>query len=326
MSTGIVCGIYKITSPSDKIYIGQSENIYRRWKLYKGGYINSIKTYKGSYPQHLFNSIKKYGAADHRFEILQECESDMLNKLEMYWICFFNSYKTPHGMNCTIGGDGVKGYEWSNDARLKQSIKLKGKIPWNAGLKLTTEHIEKSVDGVKKAWARRKASPEYYSEEKINSRKPKTGTDFSIIRKEMWKRMKSNEKYETKEEKERRSLIATLREKNKREKGVKKSEETINRHREATRKMWENKKLNGIKPFSDKALENIRNGNKRKLENPSYNSNEARQKRSESSKKHWEKRKNELNFYSAEQIEKRKNVAKKSLATKRNKNNTKNHE
>ena len=31
----IICGIYKITSPSGKIYIGQSINIKSRWKYYE---------------------------------------------------------------------------------------------------------------------------------------------------------------------------------------------------------------------------------------------------------------------------------------------------
>ena len=30
-------GIYKIVSPSGKVYIGQSTNIERRWKEYKTG-------------------------------------------------------------------------------------------------------------------------------------------------------------------------------------------------------------------------------------------------------------------------------------------------
>jgi excinuclease UvrABC nuclease subunit len=30
----VIIGIYKITNPNRKIYIGQSTNIYRRWKQY----------------------------------------------------------------------------------------------------------------------------------------------------------------------------------------------------------------------------------------------------------------------------------------------------
>jgi hypothetical protein len=30
-----ICGIYKITSPSKKVYIGQSVDIYERWQKYQ---------------------------------------------------------------------------------------------------------------------------------------------------------------------------------------------------------------------------------------------------------------------------------------------------
>lgn len=35
MSKEKICGIYKITSPSGKVYIGQSNNIIKRWITYK---------------------------------------------------------------------------------------------------------------------------------------------------------------------------------------------------------------------------------------------------------------------------------------------------
>jgi len=55
-------GIYKITSPSKKIYIGQSVDIERRFKWHKK---HTIKT-NGK----LSNSFKKYGADNHVFEIV----------------------------------------------------------------------------------------------------------------------------------------------------------------------------------------------------------------------------------------------------------------
>lgn len=50
-----IIGIYKITSPSGKIYIGQSRDLDKRLKSYKCG---SSKT-KGQ-PK-LYNSFEKYG-------------------------------------------------------------------------------------------------------------------------------------------------------------------------------------------------------------------------------------------------------------------------
>lgn len=70
-------GIYKITSPTNKIYIGQSLNIERRKNQYKR------LDCKRQIP--IFNSLKKYGWENHQFEIIKECLSEQLDKLEVYW-------------------------------------------------------------------------------------------------------------------------------------------------------------------------------------------------------------------------------------------------
>jgi group I intron endonuclease len=61
-------GIYKITSPSGRIYIGQSINIKRRFKEYNS------RLGKG---QLLLNrSFLKYGVENHIFEIICFCEKE----------------------------------------------------------------------------------------------------------------------------------------------------------------------------------------------------------------------------------------------------------
>ena len=54
-------GIYKITSPSGKVYVGQSVNIERRLKEYK--ILKCKKQVK------LYNSFIKYGFENHKIEI-----------------------------------------------------------------------------------------------------------------------------------------------------------------------------------------------------------------------------------------------------------------
>lgn len=46
-----VCGIYKITSPNKKVYIGQSKNVHQRFIRYKRGDCKGQKK--------LYNSINK---------------------------------------------------------------------------------------------------------------------------------------------------------------------------------------------------------------------------------------------------------------------------
>ena len=75
-------GIYKITSPSKKIYIGQSRDIRKRFYLYK--------KYKGKTQPKLYKSFLKYGVERHMFEIIKECSVAELNDLEIYYIKHFD--------------------------------------------------------------------------------------------------------------------------------------------------------------------------------------------------------------------------------------------
>lgn len=70
-------GIYKITSPSGKSYIGQSTDIHNRRLKYKR------LTVKGQIKIH--RSLLKYGFDAHKFEIIEECQIDELNEREIYY-------------------------------------------------------------------------------------------------------------------------------------------------------------------------------------------------------------------------------------------------
>ena len=101
-------GIYKITNPNNKIYIGQSTNIENR-KYY---YI-SVKCNK---QLKLYNSLKKYGWDKHVFEIVEECSLEQLNEREIYWGEYYNVLGED-GLNLRLG-----------DARGKCSEEMKLKI------------------------------------------------------------------------------------------------------------------------------------------------------------------------------------------------------
>lgn len=90
-------GIYKITSPSGKIYIGQSININRRFGEYKR--MNCSQQPK------IYNSLKKYGPENHIFEIIEECLIEQLNDKEKYYKICFNSIN--EGLNCELNDNGV---------------------------------------------------------------------------------------------------------------------------------------------------------------------------------------------------------------------------
>jgi len=67
-------GIYKITSPIGKVYVGQSKNIYKRFSGHKKN--------KRSL---LYESIKKYGFENHKLESLEEIIEGCMNARERYW-------------------------------------------------------------------------------------------------------------------------------------------------------------------------------------------------------------------------------------------------
>lgn len=91
-------GIYKITSPSGKIYIGKSINIQKRFKQYK----KSLG--KG---QPLLNrSFLKYGIDNHVFEIVCICDYEDLNDLERYYQLLFSSIGK-NGLNIVLNMDKI---------------------------------------------------------------------------------------------------------------------------------------------------------------------------------------------------------------------------
>jgi group I intron endonuclease len=86
-------GIYKITSPSGKIYIGQSIDIERRFNGYK-------KRHCKSQPK-LNRSFVKYKPENHKFEIIKECNVYELNDYERYYQDFYNVLSS-NGLNCIL--------------------------------------------------------------------------------------------------------------------------------------------------------------------------------------------------------------------------------
>lgn len=110
-------GIYKITSPTGKVYIGQSIEIGRRKSYYK--------QMKCTRQPKIYNSLKKHGWDKHKFEIIHECQREELNKLEVYYISLFKSFNSEFGLNLQSGGD-VK--LQSEETKRKISLANKGRV------------------------------------------------------------------------------------------------------------------------------------------------------------------------------------------------------
>ena len=129
-----IIGIYKITSPVNKVYIGQSVDINTRFYRYK-----SLKCNK---QPHLYNSLVKYGVSNHKFEIIHECKASELNNLEKYYINIYSSFNNKNGLNLKDGGNA--GGKCSEITLKKLSESHKGQKAWNKGIPMSEEQYSKA--------------------------------------------------------------------------------------------------------------------------------------------------------------------------------------
>jgi group I intron endonuclease len=106
-------GIYKVTNPKNRIYIGQSIEILGRLKNYKS--LSKCKQQK-----RLYNSFKKYGYDAHKFELIEECPIELLNERERYWQDHYDVL-SKKGLNCKLTKTNDKSGKMSNDSRKKMS-------------------------------------------------------------------------------------------------------------------------------------------------------------------------------------------------------------
>ena len=106
--------IYKITNLiNNKIYIGlTTRTVEMRWKEHVRG------------TQYIDNAIKEFGKENFIIETIEECEDDVADDREIYWIQYYDSYH--NGYNYTLGG---------RDNKLIMTDKVQEVLDlWNQGL------------------------------------------------------------------------------------------------------------------------------------------------------------------------------------------------
>jgi len=144
-----ICGVYKIESPTGKVYIGSSKNIVARWRRYK-----NLECKKQS---KIYNSLLKHGAENHAFKILVQCTFDELFEYEHLYSLYYDSVR--NGLNCQIPSfkevkaitsnetkekisQSNKGKKLSQETRTKLSKAKMGQPSWNKGLKYSQERLD----------------------------------------------------------------------------------------------------------------------------------------------------------------------------------------
>lgn len=116
--SGRICGIYKIISPSNRVYIGQSVDVKSRWRTYL-----SLST--GNKGQILlYKSLTKYSPEKHTFEIIEECSVEDLNCRERYWQDFYDVLNG--GLNLVLQECGEQRRIFSQESSERKSIASSG--------------------------------------------------------------------------------------------------------------------------------------------------------------------------------------------------------
>ena len=97
-----VCGIYKITNRINGLcYVGQSVDIADRWKQH-------IKCGLGidtPAQNKLYKAMLKDGVTNFTFELLEQCDKQLLNEKERFYINLYQAYE--FGYNSTSGNKGA---------------------------------------------------------------------------------------------------------------------------------------------------------------------------------------------------------------------------
>lgn len=178
-----ICCVYKITSPSGKIYIGSTIDFKKRIKHYRLGDCKAQTK--------LYNSFLKYGFINHKIEILEECAIDSMYEKERI---YGDSYEvmSNNGLNLSLPGYGTVSALISDETRekmkksqTKEKNNFYGRKHTEESLaKMRAAHLNKSketLQRMREAQLGRKASPEAKLKMSI-SQKGRTHSDQTKIK------------------------------------------------------------------------------------------------------------------------------------------------
>lgn len=138
----MIC-IYKIESPSRKIYVGQTRNYKKRVYRYK------ILACKGQ--KYIYHSLAKYGFDSHKFEIITilppDISQEVLDDYERFYIQHYSRFYI--SLNLSSGGTGGKGDRRRVQLTFEQSQKIRDRMKGNrysVGYKQSEETKKKRLE------------------------------------------------------------------------------------------------------------------------------------------------------------------------------------
>jgi len=191
--------IYKITNTiNDKQYVGKTEkDPKKRWREH-------LAAAKNNPLMVISKAIRKHGIRNFKFEIIEECLSEDVNKKETYWIGKLDTFE--NGYNSTLGGDGAIGVKRQRgavhpNAKAVDQYDLKGnylctyaskgEASWETARSTSSQSINSCIEGKtfqafghRWAW---KGEPLKEVSNRINRKGKVYGIHLESGRKKMWK-------------------------------------------------------------------------------------------------------------------------------------------
>lgn len=146
-----IIGIYKITSPSGRMYIGQSWNIKKRWKDHR-----NAKKLHGR----LVESLKKYGWKNHIFEIVHELPLDVdQSVMDVYECLYIAQYQSLGFKILNLRTGGARG-KHTEESKNKMSVQKMGKFAGDRHPLYGKPRTEEVKEALRKANTGKKYSDE----------------------------------------------------------------------------------------------------------------------------------------------------------------------
>lgn len=170
--------LYRLTSPSGKVYIGIAKNVHKRWQEH------ALDAHRGSKCT-LHKAIRKYGFDNFKKEILVTSTLSYVKEMEVKAIAAYSTM-VPAGYNMTAGGDGTAGYIFTDEDKMKIGLVQKGRKHSEESKRLRSEKLkglplsEATRQKLKDAWLRRKAEKPMTVETKRKLSLASTGKKHSV--------------------------------------------------------------------------------------------------------------------------------------------------
>lgn len=140
-------------------YVGQTVlSLEERWRAHID-YAHWVIRHRPEKDTYFARAIRKHGAEAFKPSVIEETLEELLNEREVHWIAELGTFG--NGYNSTRGGEGLRGFVFSEESREKMRQKATGRkhtdktktriAEKKRGVKQTSEHVAKRVTAIRES-------------------------------------------------------------------------------------------------------------------------------------------------------------------------------